>query len=221
MLDRLPSGCQGLDILLGGGFESGIITQIYGESGTGKTNIVIQLAVQSVVRGFRVVFIDTEGFSVDRFKQIAGEGAKEIAAKIIVFEPLDLAGQHVSIKDAGKIIGEGFGLVVMDSATSLYRATIEGDDNRAVRRALLAQLSDLQEIARRHRLPVVITNQVYTEIETGKLRPIGGTSIGHISKTIIELENIGNGLRLARLVKHRSQPEGSTAEFRITARGVE
>jgi DNA repair protein RadB len=48
MLDRLPSGCESLDSLLGGGFESGIITQLYGEAGTGKTNIALQLAIQAV-----------------------------------------------------------------------------------------------------------------------------------------------------------------------------
>jgi RecA/RadA recombinase len=65
MKERLSSGCEGLDLLLGGGFEPGIITQIYGEAGTGKTNIILQLAVGAVSRGFKVIFIDTEGFSVE------------------------------------------------------------------------------------------------------------------------------------------------------------
>jgi len=50
MLDCLPCGCNAIDLLLGGGFEAGIITQIYGESGTGKSNIAMQLAVQAVSR---------------------------------------------------------------------------------------------------------------------------------------------------------------------------
>lgn len=220
-LDRLPSGCEGLDRLLGGGFESGIITQIYGESGTGKTNIAIQLAVQAVARGLRVIFIDTEGFSPERFRQIAGEGAKEIASRILIFEPLSLEQQHTSIREASRIAGREVGLLVLDSATSLYRVLLENKDNRAVRRALSLQMGELQEIARRHRMPVLITNQVYMEIETGKLRPIGGTCLEHLSKAIISLEKAGEGLRRARIAKHRSQPEGETAEFRITSRGVE
>ena len=47
MLDRLPSGCQGLDLLLGGGFESGIITQIYGGAGTGKTSLAKAMGAES------------------------------------------------------------------------------------------------------------------------------------------------------------------------------
>ncbi|MGA9097887.1 MAG: DNA repair and recombination protein RadB [Methanotrichaceae archaeon] len=220
-LNRLPSGCQSLDRLLGGGFEAGIITQLYGEAGSGKTNIAIQLAIQAVSRGLRVIFIDTEGFSPDRFAQIAGENAKEIAGRIMIFEPMSLEQQHISIKEASKVAGKDLGLVVLDSATSLYRVLLEAEDNRAVRRMLSVQMSELQEIARKHMIPVVITNQIYTDIETGTLRPLGGTSMEHLCKAIISLEKIGDGARRARIVKHRSQPEGETAEFRITAKGVE
>ena len=221
MLERLPSGCQSLDLLLGGGVESGVITQIYGESGTGKSNIVLQLAVQAVARGFRVIFIDTEGFSAERFKQIAGPGAEEMATKIMIFEPMSLEQQAIAIREASKIAGRDLGLIVLDSATSLYRVLLEADDNRQVRRTLTVQLSECQEIARRHRIPVVITNQVYTDIENNALRPMGGTSLEHMCKAIVFLEKKGEGLRSARLMKHRSLPEGGLAEFRLTARGVE
>jgi DNA repair protein RadB len=221
MLDRLPSGCQSLDLLLSGGFESGIITQLYGEAGTGKSNIVMQLAVQAVARGLRVIFIDTEGFSAERFKQIAGPGAEEMAAKIMIFEPMSLEQQAIAIREASKIAGRDLGLVILDSATSLYRVLLEAEDNRSVRRILNVQLSELQEIARRHRIPVVITNQVYMDIENNLLRPIGGTGLEHICKAIIFLEKKGEGVRSARLMKHRSSPEGITADFHLTARGVE
>ena len=221
MLDRLPSGCQSLDLLLGGGFESGIITQLYGESGTGKSNIVMQLAVQAVARGLRVIFIDTEGFSAERFKQIAGPGAEEMAKKIMIFEPMSLEQQAIAIRESSKIAGCDLGLVILDSATSLYRVLLEAEDNRTIRRTLTAQLSELQEIARKHKIPIVITNQVYTDIENNSLRPIGGRGLEHICKAIIFLERKGEGLRRARLMKHRSLPEGSTAQFRLTARGVE
>ncbi|MCX6672531.1 MAG: DNA repair and recombination protein RadB [Methanothrix sp.] len=221
MLDRLPSGCQSLDLLLSGGFESGIISQLYGESGTGKSNIVMQLAVQAVARGLRVIFIDTEGFSAERFKQIAGPGAEEMAAKIMIFEPMSLEQQAIAIREASKIAGRDLGLIILDSATSLYRVLLEAEDNRSIRRTLTVQLSELQEIARRHRIPVVITNQVYMDIENNSLRPLGGTGLEHICKAIIFLEKKGEGLRSARLMKHRSSPEGGTADFRLTARGVE
>lgn len=221
MLQCLPCGCNAVDLLLGGGFEAGIITQIYGESGTGKSNIAMQLAVQAVSRGLRVIFIDTEGFSGERFKQIAGPGAEEMAKKIMVFEPMSLEQQAIAIRESTRIAGRDLGLVILDSATSLYRVLLEAEDNRTIRRTLNLQLSELQEMARRHRIPVVITNQVYTDIESKTLRPLGGKGLEHMCKAIILLEKRGEGLRRARLVKHRSAPEGTTADFRLTARGVE
>ena len=221
ILDRLPCGCTSLDHLLGGGFESGIITQAYGEAGSGKSNLVLQLSVQAVARGLRVIFIDTEGFSAERFKQIAGQGAEQMAAKIMIFEPMSLEQQAISIREASKIAGKDTGLVVLDSATSLYRVLLEAEDNRPVRRALSSQLSELQELARRHMVPVVITNQVYTDIESNALRPMGGRSLEHMCKAILFLEKKGEGIRSARLMKHRSLPEGGVAQFHLTGRGVE
>ncbi|MCU0638221.1 MAG: type IV secretion system DNA-binding domain-containing protein, partial [Methanothrix sp.] len=110
MTDFLPSGCNALDLLLCGGFESGIITQLYGESGSGKSNIVMQIAVAAVSRGRRVIFIDTEGFSGERFRQIAGPGAEDIAKKIMIFEPMSLEQQAVAIRESSKIAGRDLGL---------------------------------------------------------------------------------------------------------------
>ncbi|WP_292478286.1 hypothetical protein [Methanothrix sp.] len=40
-------------------------------------------------------------------------------------------------------------------------------------------------------------------------------------KAIVLLEKAGEGLRRARLMKHRSLPENRTAQFRLTSRGLE
>jgi len=144
-----------------------------------------------------------------------------MARKIMIFEPMSLEQQAIAIRESSKIAGRDLGLVILDSATSLYRVLLEADDNRTIRRTLTVQLAELQEIARRHRIAVVITNQVYTDIENNVLRPLGGTGIEHMCKAILFLEKKGEGLRRAKLIKHRSAPEGVTADFRLTARGVE
>jgi len=60
LIKRLPTGSKALDGLLGGGFESGTISQIYGEPASGKTNICLQLAVNTLRAGKYVIYIDTE-----------------------------------------------------------------------------------------------------------------------------------------------------------------
>ncbi|WP_048204585.1 DNA repair and recombination protein RadB [Methanococcoides methylutens] len=221
MNKQLASGCHPIDELLGGGFESGVVTQIFGEAGSGKTNICLQLAVECVKKGKKAIFIDTEGISADRFRQIAGENAKEIAQDIIIFEPHTFEEQYSAVRETEKISTENVGLIVLDSATAYYRFELDDDDSSIrTRRELSNQIGFLHSLARKRGIVVVITNQVYSDISTNTLKPIGGSGLEHISKTIVQLERTGTGRRRAKLWKHRSRPEGATCEFTITADGV-
>jgi len=223
--ERIPSGCKPLDEMLGGGVETGIVTQLYGGSGSGKTNICIQLAVECVKSGKKVIFIDTEGFSADRFKQIAGEDAKKIAGDIIIYEPASFEQQYSAITDIEKLMNEKIGLIILDSAALFYRLGLTQDDsneeNIAIRRELVNQIGILHGIARKYGVSVVITNQVYKDIATGELCPVGGNALEHLSKTIILFDKTGNSKRKATLRKHRSKSEGIYCDFRLTEKGAE
>jgi DNA repair protein RadB len=222
--ERIPSGCKPLDEMLGGGVETGIVTQLYGGSGSGKTNICIQLAVECVKSGKKVIFIDTEGFSADRFKQIAGEDAKKIAGEIIIYEPASFEQQYSAITDIEKLMNEKIGLIILDSAALFYRLGLQDDSNEenvAIRRELVNQIGILHGMARKYGVSVVITNQVYKDIATGELCPVGGNAFEHLSKTIILLDKIGTSKRKATLRKHRSKCEGVFCEFRLTEKGAE
>lgn len=217
----LASGCEPLDNLLRGGFEKGIVTQVYGAAGSGKTNLCLQLAVECVRQGQRVIYIDSEGLSPLRFKQIAGKKAKEIAGSVLIYEPLSFEEQYASVREVEKIAGENIGLVVLDSATSFYRFELEDEDSGIRgRRELANQIGFLHALARKYGFVALITNQIYSDIELGGVRPLGGTSLEHISKTILQFERTGKGTRRAILIKHRSSPEGSSCTFRITGEGL-
>ena len=183
---KYSTGCKNIDELLGGGFESGTVTQLYGEAGSGKTNICLQAAIECVRKGKAVIFIDSEGFSPERFLQIASassstggsEGAEveSIARRIIIYEPQSFEQQTSCINEIETVIKEkegksGVALVILDSATLFYR--LELDEERSVYlKGLANQIANLLELARRYDLAVIITNQVYTDIENGKLRPV-------------------------------------------------
>lgn len=222
--ENILCDCRCIDELLGGGFEGGIVTQIYGASGTGKTNICIQLAVAAVRSGKKVVFIDTEGFSAERFRQIAGDDARKVAGDIIIYEPSSLDQQYSAILELEKIMNEKIGLIILDSAALFYRLGLSADDsneeNVALRRELVNQIGLLHGIARKYAIAVVITNQVYKDVSTGELCPIGGNALEHLSKTIILLEKTGPSKRKATLRKHRSKCEGTGCEFMLTDKGV-
>jgi DNA repair protein RadB len=75
--------------------------------------------------------------------------------------------------------------------------------------------------SKRYDIPVIITNQVYMDTLKNTYFGLGGTALEHISKVIIRLEKRDSpGLRRARLVKHRSQPEGAYFDFEITGNGI-
>lgn len=240
---KYTSGCKSIDELLGGGFESGTVTQLYGEAGSGKTNICLQTAMECAKNAKGVIFIDSEGFSPERFLQIARAGAsasasasasgdaedvESIARRIIIFEPHSFEQQTSCIDEIETVIKEkegksGVALLILDSATLFYR--LELDDERSIylRRVLANQIMHLLEIARKHDLAVLITNQVYMDIENGNLRPSGGYALEHLSKVIVQLEKAaeGRGKRSAVLKKHRSMPEDTSCVFLITGNGVE
>ncbi len=217
---KLSSGCTPIDDLIGGGFEHGIITEAYGEAGSGKTNLAIQLAISCAKQGKKTIFIDTEGFSPDRFRQIAGNDAGELAKTIIIYEPTDFQSQYTAIRDCEKIMNREIGLIILDSPVMFYRQMIDEKESIVFRRQLASQLSMLHRLTRRYKVATLITNQVYTDVETDCLKPLGGNPLEHIPKTILQFEKIGPQRRRAILQKHRFRPEGISCEFLITHEGL-
>src|SRR5439155_9061618 len=109
---------------------------------------------------------------------------------------------------------------VVDSATLHYRIALGTGDDVGGRRALGAQLHALIGLARKRDIPVVITNQVFTNVETDQDEPLGGSIVRHLSKAVVKLEKTGIGRRRATVLKHRSVQEGASVEFRIATRGL-
>ena len=218
-MNHLPLKCKPLDDLLGGGIEKGIITEFYGEAGSGKTNICLQASREMAHLDRKVAYIDTEGVSIERLKQMCSAHGYEdtkILPNILFFSPHSLEEQEQMVKNALKV--RNLGLVVVDTVNMLYRIKIE-EDEEAATRSIVRQLATLQLAARKNGLFVIITGQVYST-EDGDVKPFAGKGMEHIAKTIIKLERIGIGERRASIVKHRFQPEGVYADFKIGERGL-
>jgi DNA repair protein RadB len=218
-LRLLPTGSKCIDSLLGGGVERETITQIYGPSATGKTSICLMLAYRTALSGNKVVYIDTEGLSSERVRQIFRERGS--LNNVLLYEVFDFRQQSSTIKEVARICrAEKISLIVVDSITALYRSELEEERQLRMKRELTSQVTFLLGLARKHKLAVVVTNQMFTDIRDGKDKPLGGPTLDHLSKTIIGIEK-ANGERIAYLVKHRSKPEGESCSFRITECGIE
>ena len=69
-VQHLATACPALDALLDGGLEADAITLVFGEGGSGKTNLALQCAREAAKAGKRVAYVDTEGVSGVRLRQV-------------------------------------------------------------------------------------------------------------------------------------------------------
>lgn len=217
--NKINTGSPEFDDLIGGGLEKKMITQVYGEPASGKSTICLMAAVEQLKAGKKVIYIDTEGFSVERFTQIAGGENRMLAEDLIIFEPVDFDLQGLMIGECDKLLktDTNIGLITLDSATALYR--VEGGRSGESQRKLGRQMIRLLGFARRYDIPVLVSNQVFMDIDQNAVSGLGGTSLRHISKVIVRLEK-KNGIRTAVLEKHRSKKEGNYMDFIIEERGI-
>ena len=212
---KTSTGSPALDRLLTGGFESGIITEIYGEAGTGKTNICLQFGSIMAGKGKKVAYIDTEGVSADRMRQICGDRYSEVMRNFLIYKPVSMEKMGNDLDSLSRI--PELGVVIVDSANLFTR--MGSPEEPGTDRVFLRQIIQLQQFARERDIPVLVTAQVYGS--GSEVQPFSGRTMAHIVKTIIRLEKVGAGLRRAVIMKHRSEPELKEAEFRLTAKGVE
>jgi DNA repair protein RadB len=202
---RLTTGCASIDNLLGGGPERGALTELFGEAGSGKTNLCLQLSREAALEGGKVAYIDTEGVSVERLSQICGDRFDELSKSILFYQAYGMEEQEGAVDKATKLCESNpdMGLLVLDSSTIFYRVSFGQDHEARARHSFAVQLTRLLNTARKMKIPVVLTTQVYYDSKREQVCPIGGHLLDHQAKAILRLEKMGTGVRRATLCKHR------------------
>ena len=236
MSNKISTGSYDLNKWLYGGYEKDVITMIAGSPGSGKTNFGILVACSQAKKNNKVIFIDTEGgFSTERVKQITGENYKQILENILLLEPTDFKEQKECFAKLVKQIKTGHvHLIVIDSMAMLYRLEIgdatqqnNSEEIKNINCEVAKQMKMLSLIARKQKIPVIITNQVYgafqseEEWKQGKEKEtniVGGDLMKYWSKCIIELKN-DSGKRKALLLKSRNLKEKEIS-FEIRDKGI-
>lgn len=228
---KIGSGSFDLNKWLYGGYETDIVTVLYGGAGSGKTNFTLLAAVSQAKKGNKVVFMDTEGgFSVERIKQLVSEKGEKaekdevdkVLKNIFLLNPTNFEEQKKAFGELNKHLKDHISLVVVDGMTILYRldfATARENSNNEMQQInseLAKQMRTLAEIARKKHIPVLVTNQTYRWENEDKM--VGGDILKYWGKCLIELEN-DKGRRTAYLRKHRSLPEKSM-QFQIYDGGI-
>lgn len=243
-MHHLATGCGPLDGLLDGGLESDAITLVFGEGGSGKTNLALQCARQVAAAGRRVAYIDTEGVSSVRLRQVFAPAAAampdteggdalldladaapdaarltELVSRVLFFTPYTIDEQEKLVQKATRM--PDLGLLVVDSINMHYRLHIDagGDSESEAARSLYKQLHHLTGFARQHQVPVLVTGQVYGGEDA--TQPFARRVMEHLVKALVRFEKRPDGARKATILKHRSIEEGRSARFRIGPHGLD
>ena len=194
-LVRISSGSKELDTLLGGGFESNSITELFGEFRTGKTQIchtlcvTCQLPRENGGGAGKAIYIDTEGtFIPEKLAPIAerfGLEPEEVIQNVLYARAYNSDHQNKLLYQVCALMAETkFALLIVDSATALYRTDYNGRGELSARQMSLAKfLRNLQKIADEHKIAVVVTNQVVASVD-------GGGFGGNDKKPIVRLSSI-------------------------------
>ncbi len=215
---KLPTGSNVFDELLEGGYESDIITSIYGPAGSGKTTACLLFCIP-VSKKKKVIFVDTEGgFSVERLKQLT-QNHENVLKNIIFLNPTNFEEQRKDFEKLKDIVNDKIGLIVVDTISNLYRAEFNKNDVKELNRDLGRQISHLVEIARKKNIPILLTNQVYADFDNkDSIKIVGGDLLKYTSKCLIELKISQKNKRVAILRKHRHIPEKSVF-FEVQEKG--
>ncbi len=215
-----PSTCHGIDALIGGGFPTGVVSHIYGEPGSGKTSLCIQLATSVIRSEKRVIFIASDPFPSERFAQIVATDTATLSQKLLVFEVKSFDQQRVTLRNIRKIAKENVGLIIFDAVTTYYRLEQAKDTEIRSRQAFANQVLLLLGLAKKYDLAVTLTNQVYVDTDTQEVLPVAGYLLDNVSAIVLQFVKTHSERRRAILKKHSSMPLETSAYFKITGQGL-
>ncbi|MGI0082620.1 MAG: ATPase domain-containing protein [Nitrosopumilaceae archaeon] len=164
----IATGIQKLDQLLGGGIKNGIITDIFGPSGTGKTQLALQISVNSLTTNGVILYEDTSGsFRPERLLEI-------IKAKNMDPQMLDrikigrITNTAEQIRYINKILEiKDISLVVIDNITDLFSFEYSKESNSLAKHiAFMEYMHKLALVTIQKKIPVVVTNIIRKSDDT-------------------------------------------------------
>ena len=159
----ISSQIDSLDKIFSGGLQNGIITEISGLRGTGKTQLALQFAIESLSNNRKILFIDTTvEFRPERFLQI-------IQSRNL--SPSLLENLHVShVTDTQKQIevlnnleDDNFSLLIIDNITDLFSFEYAKKEHLIEKNINFGNyIVKLSKLAQLKNIPIIITNQIFS-----------------------------------------------------------
>ena len=233
-----------LDSVLYGGVRAGVITEIVGPAGLGKTQFCLQMSVIGCLEKLdgdpggrkRILYMDTEKkLSAERLSEIAKSrfpenfaehgSMQEMLERIIVQTPSTTTDLLETLQNLpGAIIADNIVLIIIDSIASMFRSEF-GSDSIVERQKLIGlTASTLKSLAESFNIPVVVTNQITTKIEGSKawLAPALGTAWSHAVNTRLTLSaDVAGEPGRSLCVSKSSFAPSVRVPYTVTRKGLE
>jgi DNA repair protein RAD51 len=157
----ISTGLQKLDDFLSGGIPKGVITDIYGGSGTGKTQLLFQICINAIKNGGNVLYQDTTGsFRPERILEIQKQQnlTFDILEKITVSRITNTSEQ---LKSINIMNNSNFSLIVIDNITDLFSYEYSKDDTIFEKNSIFFKyIHNLSLVAINKKISIVITNMI-------------------------------------------------------------
>jgi len=232
---KISTGSQSLNAMIGGGIETGAITEVYGAFGSGKTSLAHQLAVNVQLPKEKggadgiAVWIDSEGTIrpeyIAKLAVAQGLDSKEILKNFRGVRSFNSDHQVLLAEKVEDLIKEGLPvkIIIVDSLMGHFRSDFSGRGQLADRQQKLNKhLHTLLKLANQYNLAIYVTNQVMSKPDTffgDPTEAIGGHVLHHASTYRIYLRRGKKGTRVAKLVDAPALPE-SESIFQVTDEGI-
>ncbi|KAK9279092.1 hypothetical protein L1049_012767 [Liquidambar formosana] len=176
---HLPTRLKGLDKALCGGIPFGVLTELVGPAGIGKTQFCLKLSLlASLPTSYggldgRVIYMDVESkFSSRRMLEIGAKSfpeifhtegmAQDMAGRILVLRSASLAEFTASLQQIKvSLLQHQVKLLVIDSMAALVSGDYEQGTSR--QHSLGWHISFIKSLAEFSRIPIVVTNQVRSQ----------------------------------------------------------
>ncbi|MBD3204404.1 AAA family ATPase [Candidatus Woesearchaeota archaeon] len=200
------------------------ITMIYGPGASGKTTCCYLCSIQCAKTRSSVIYIDTEnGFNSERFSQLAGEKCADFLKNIFLFRINDFNEQIKIFKKLKKFCSnDKLQVIIVDTIGNHYRRELKKDYKKA-NREIMIQMKILEEIASENNKIILLTNQVYQNIEKqNEITLVGGNMMKCTGDCLIELKKTHDNDRFAVLRKDydSDDPLEKKVKFEIREKGI-
>jgi len=237
-VEYFTTGSAELDRILGGGFQTGKLTEVYGPFKSGKTalahtiSVTVQLPEKKGGIDGAVAYVDTENtFSKEKIKRIAKRfelNPSDVLSKIFHARIYSSDHQSQMIQKAESLCKtRGVRLIIIDSLMALLRSEYVGIGKLAPRQAVLNQMiHGLSRIAETYNCAVLLTNQVAVKM-MGMFSgndAIGGNIVAHGCHFRVMFKTKGfsanNSLKRRAVIVDAPDLPPEECEFFITGAGV-